>query len=82
MGMTSARAVSASAFSTAMILFCSSISMAFSSASFFFSSAARRGGAGEMLGCSECSLGLVGTSKPGMAMDWWLVRGLWSIQWP
>lgn len=38
-GMTSARAVSASVFSTAMILFCSSISMAFSSASFFFSSA-------------------------------------------
>lgn len=44
-GMTSVRAVSASAFSTAMILFCSSISMAFSSASFFFSSAVG-GGAG------------------------------------
>lgn len=43
MGMTSARAVSASAFSTAMILFCSSISMAFSSASFFFSSAVGEG---------------------------------------
>lgn len=54
-GMTSASAVSASAFSTAMILFCSSISMAFSSASFFFSSAAGRG-AGEMLGCSRGNL--------------------------
>lgn len=38
-GMTSARADSASIFSIAIILFCSSISTAFSSASFFFSSA-------------------------------------------
>lgn len=38
-GMTSARAASAAAFSIVIILFCSSISTAFSSASFFFSSA-------------------------------------------
>lgn len=73
MGMTSASAVSASVFSTAIILFCSSISMAFSSASFFFSSAAG-GGAGEkMPGCRGGNLSRVGNLKAS--------HGHWG-EWP